>query len=44
MQRLVNGKTLGIAILPLGLIDAVLIDSGQENGKFAARLRLNVEK
>jgi hypothetical protein len=35
--------TLGSAIIPLGIINAVLIDSAQEGGKYAARLRMNMK-
>jgi hypothetical protein len=43
LQRLVDGTTKGIAILPLGLISTTLMDREVENGRFATRLRLNVE-
>lgn len=43
LQRLIDGTTKGLAILPLGLISATLMDSKPENGRFAATLRLNVE-
>jgi hypothetical protein len=43
LQRLVDGTTKGIAILPLGLISTTLLDSQTENGRFAPRLRMNVE-
>lgn len=43
LQRLVDGFTSGLAILPLGLIDASLMDQETEGGKYAARIRLNIQ-
>lgn len=43
LQRLIDGKTFGLAIKPLGLISAALIDSNVKNGKYAVRLRFNVK-
>ena len=43
LQRLVDGRTKGLVIRPLGAISAVLRDADADGGKYAARLRLNVE-
>jgi hypothetical protein len=43
LQRLVDGVTSGLAIRPLGLIDASLMDQTNEEGRYAARIRLNVQ-
>jgi len=43
LQRLVDGTTSGLAIRPLGLIDASLMDASTEEGQYAARIRLNLE-
>ncbi len=43
LQRLVDGRTKGLVIKPLGAISAVLRDADADGGKYAARLRLNVE-
>jgi len=43
LQRLVDGQTNGLVIKPLGAISAVLRDADADGGKYAARLRLNVE-
>jgi hypothetical protein len=42
LQRLIDGKTLGIAIKPLGAINAALYAMEQTNGSAAARLLFNV--
>jgi hypothetical protein len=42
LQRLIDGKTLGIAIKPLGSINAALYAMEQTNGSAAARLLFNV--
>lgn len=42
LQRLVDGVTSGLAIRPLGLIDAALMDQRTEEGRYAALIRLNV--
>lgn len=42
LQRLVDGLTSGLAVRPLGLIDASLMDQTNEDGRYAARIRLNV--
>lgn len=44
LQRLVDGKTLGIAIKPLGALNAALYSMEDENGKNSAQLYFNVEK
>jgi hypothetical protein len=44
LQRLVDGRTLGLAIRPLGPIDATLYASEHENGRLGARLLFNVQK
>jgi hypothetical protein len=43
LQRLVDGKTLGIAVKPLGAIHAAFYALEDEGGKRAARLLLNLE-
>jgi hypothetical protein len=43
LQRLVDGRTKGLVIKPLGAISAVLRDADADEGKYAARLRLNAE-
>jgi hypothetical protein len=43
LQRLVDGTTKGLVIKPLGAISAVLRDADADGGRYAARLRLNVE-
>lgn len=43
LQRLVDGTTKGLVIRPLGAISAVLRDADAAGGRYAARLRLNVE-
>jgi hypothetical protein len=42
LQRLVDGKTLGIAIKPLGAIGAAFYAMEYDDGKNAARLRFNL--
>lgn len=44
LQRLLDGRTSGLAIVPLGLIDASLIAREQQEGQYAARLRFNVKE
>jgi hypothetical protein len=44
LQRLIDGKTLGIAIKPLGAIDASFYSMENENGKNSAQLYFNLEK
>jgi len=44
LQRLIDGKTLGIAIKPLGAIDASFYSMEHENGKNSAKLYFNLEK
>ena len=44
LQRLVDGKTLGIAIKPLGAINASFYSLEDENGKNSAQLYFNLEK
>ncbi len=44
LQRLVDGKTLGIAIKPLGALNAALYSMENENGSTSAQLYFNVEK
>jgi hypothetical protein len=43
LQRLVDGQTKGLVIKSLGAISAVLRDADADGGKYAGRLRLNVE-
>ena len=42
LQRLIDGRTLGIAVRPLGAIHAAFYSKEFENGKFAARLLFNL--
>lgn len=42
LQRLLDGQTSGLAILPLGLINGTLVSREQENDRYAARLRFNL--
>ena len=42
LQRLIDGKTLGIAIRPLGAINAAFYDADGAGGKHVPRLRLNI--
>jgi hypothetical protein len=44
LQRLVEGKTLGIAICPLGAVNASFYAMEYQNGKFCAKLHFNVDK
>lgn len=44
LQRLLDGKTSGLAIVSLGLIDASLIAKEQQEGKYATRLRFNIQE
>ena len=44
LQRLIDGKTLGIAIKPLGAIDASFYSMENENGENSAKLYFNLEK
>jgi hypothetical protein len=43
LQRLIDGKTRGIAIRPLGAIVASFYSLENENGKFSANLRFNLQ-
>jgi hypothetical protein len=44
LQRLIDKKTLGIAIRPLGAINASFYSAEAEGGKFSARLLFNVQE
>jgi len=44
LQRLIEGKTLGIAIKPLGALNASFYSLEDEGGKASAQLYFNVEK
>jgi hypothetical protein len=44
LQRLIDGKTLGIAIKPLGALNASFYSMEDENGKNSAQLHFNIEK
>jgi hypothetical protein len=44
LQRLIDGKTLGIAIRPLGSINASFYSLENEGGKSSARLLFNLQK
>jgi hypothetical protein len=43
LQRMIDGKTLGIAIKPLGAISAAFYAVENEGGRQAARLRFNLQ-
>jgi hypothetical protein len=43
LQRLIDGKTLGIAVKPLGAINAAFYAMENDRGERAARLRFNLE-
>ncbi len=43
LQRMIDGKSLGIAIKPLGALNAAFYAMEDDNGKHAARLRFNLE-
>ena len=43
LQRLIDGKTLGIAILPLGAVNASFYSKDNGDEKLSARLHLEVE-
>ena len=44
LQRMIDGKTHGIAIKALGAIDASFYSMENEQGKYGARLHFNIEK
>ena len=44
LQRLIEGKTLGIAIKPLGALNASFYSMEDEGGKASAQLYFNIEK
>jgi hypothetical protein len=44
LQRMIDGKTQGIAIKALGALDASFYSMEDEQGKFSARLHFNLEK
>jgi hypothetical protein len=44
LQRLIDGKTLGIAIKPLGALNASFYSMEVEGGKNSAQLYFNIEK
>jgi hypothetical protein len=44
LQRLIDGKTLGIAIKPLGAINTSFYSLESEGGRFSARLLFNCQK
>jgi hypothetical protein len=43
LQRMLDGKTLGLAIKPLGAVNASFYSLENQAGKFAPRLRFNVQ-
>jgi hypothetical protein len=43
LQRMLDGKTLGLAIKPLGAINAAFYSLENQDGKFAPRLRFNIQ-
>jgi hypothetical protein len=44
LQRMIDAKTLGIAIKPLGSISASFYAMEEDDGRLAARLLFNVEE
>jgi hypothetical protein len=44
LQRLIDGKTLGVALTPLGSIDASFYSREERGGSLAARLLFNVQE
>jgi hypothetical protein len=44
LQRLIDGRTLGIAVRPLGALDACFYASEEKDGRFAPRLRFDLEE
>lgn len=44
LQRLIDGRALGIALRPLGAIDASFYASEEKDGKLAPRLRFDLEE
>ncbi len=44
LQRLIDGKTLGIALTPLGAINASFYAREEHGGEKAARLLFNLQK
>jgi hypothetical protein len=44
LQRLLDGRTLGLAIRPLGPVDASFYASEFENGRLAPRLHFNLAR
>lgn len=44
LQRLIEGRTLGLAIRPLGAINASFYAMENQGGKFSARLRFNTQE
>ncbi len=44
LQRLIDGKILGIAVRPLGAINASFYSAETEGGQFGARLLFNVQE
>ncbi len=43
LQRMIEGKTLGLAIGPLGAVNAAFYSSENQSGKFAAKLHFDTE-
>jgi hypothetical protein len=44
LQRMIEGKTLGLAIRPLGAINASFFSTENQDGKFGPRLLLNIQE
>jgi hypothetical protein len=44
LQRLIDGKTPGIAIRPLGAVNASFCAMEYQHGKFGAKLHFNVDE
>ena len=44
LQRMIDGKTYGLALRPLGAIDASFYSTENQNGKFSPMLHFNIQK
>jgi len=44
LDRMIEGKTLGLAIKPLGAINASFYAMENQGGKFSPRLRFNLRE
>ena len=43
LQRLIDGRTLGLVVRPLGAVNASFYTSEFKEGKFSPKLHFNVE-